>query len=75
MIKKTEIENDELVVPFKGGKLNKDQANKTGVAIIFGIIGILISLAFFGKDHRFYSFILGGIFAAVGFFGFNFYKK
>jgi len=75
MNKYSENRKDELVVPFRGGKLNKDQAKQTGIAIIFGIIGIVVSLTIFGKDQRLLSLILIGFCAAVGFLGAKFIKK
>jgi cell division protein FtsW (lipid II flippase) len=40
---KGENNNDDYVVDFKGAKLNKREANRVGLSIIFGFIGILIT--------------------------------
>ena len=44
--------DDKIIVPFSGGKLNKDKANQAGIAIISGIIGVIISIALFGTGQR-----------------------
>ena len=66
---------DKYIVPFKGAKLDKHEANQIGFGIIAGLIGIVLALILFGRDHEIYSLILIGLFSCVGFFGYGFLKK
>ncbi len=76
MKKSTSKEKKEgYVVPFRGAKLNKHEANQTGFALIAGIIGIILALTIFGKDNKLYSLILIGLFSGIGFFGYGFLSK
>lgn len=71
----TSKKKNEYIVPFKGAKLSKSEANKAGFGILTGFIGIIIALVLFGTSHKFYSIILVGIFAGVGFLGFGYLRK
>jgi uncharacterized membrane protein HdeD (DUF308 family) len=68
-------QDDKVIVSFKWAKLNKNEANQTGIAIFSGIIGIILSLIIFGKDQKFYSLIMVGIFTGIGFFGYRLFKR
>ena len=76
MKKSSNKEKDKAhIVPFRGAKLNKSEANQTGFAIVAGIVGIILALTIFGKDNKFYSLILVGLFSGIGFFGYGFLSK
>jgi hypothetical protein len=75
MRKNAKNRDDELIVHFRGEKLNKDQTKQTGIAIIIGIIGVAISFFIFGKEQRLFSLILIGYCTAIGFLGFRFIEK
>ena len=59
---------DDYVVLFKGAKLSKQEANKVGLGIICGVIGIVISLFTLGVENKFVSLIIISIFALFGYF-------
>ena len=76
MKKSSNKEKDEAhIVPFRGAKLNKREANQTGFAVVAGIVGIILALIIFGKDNKLYSLILVGLFSGLGFFGYGFLSK
>ena len=69
-------EKDDYIVPFKGAKLSKREANKVGLSIIFGIIGIVVSLATIGTNNKTIGFIIVAAFALFGYFvGNKIFKK
>jgi threonine/homoserine/homoserine lactone efflux protein len=59
-------EKDNYVVLFKGAKLSRREANKVGLGIIFGVIGIFISIVV-GVESKLIASILIFTFAAVGY--------
>jgi hypothetical protein len=61
-------ENNNYVVPFKGAKLSKLEANKVGVAIIFGIVGAFIASINPFMKGKFTGLLIISISAGVGYF-------
>jgi hypothetical protein len=49
----TKNKDDDYIVVFKGAKLNKKEANRVGLGIIFGIIGIIVGLIVLGPDRKY----------------------
>lgn len=74
--KENKKEKDNYVVLFKGAKLSKREANKVGLGVVFGVIGIFVSIVA-GVKNNLIAFILILIFAAVGYFiiGNKIFKK
>jgi len=70
-----EKDKDNYVVPFKGAKLKKAEANQAGFGIIAGIIGAVLALMVFGTENKIYSLLIVCVFAGVGFFGYGFIRK
>jgi uncharacterized membrane protein len=68
-------EKNEYIVPFKGAKLNKREANQTGFGIIAGVVGMVAAFTVFGTSHKLYSIILVGLFAVIGFLGYGYFQK
>jgi len=70
-------ENDDYLVLFKGAKLSKREANKVGVGIIFGIIGILISIFIPLVKSKIVDYAIILIFVVVGYYwiGNKLFKK
>jgi len=67
--------NDSNVYYFRGAKLNESEASQTFCAILFGIIGIIVALALFGKENKIYSLVTIGIFTISGFVGYKYFSK
>jgi len=69
-------EKNDYIVLFMGAKLSKREANKVGLSIMFGIIGIVISMATVGTNNRTIGFTIVAIFALLGYFiGSKIFKK
>ena len=49
---------DDYVVLFKGAKLSKLEAKKVGLGIIFGNIGIVISVLAPGVENKIVGYII-----------------
>lgn len=62
-------EKDDYIVPFKGAKLSKKEANKVGIAIIFSYIGAVIIYFVFGIENKTGVFLICLALAFVGYFG------
>jgi hypothetical protein len=60
--------DDDYKVSFKGATVTKFEANKIGLAFLFGVIGIFTSLLVFGSHNDKATFIIAIIFAAIGYF-------
>ena len=69
--------NGDYIVLFQGVKLSKEEANKVGLGIICGIVGIVTSLFTLGVEYKFASLIIISIFALFGYFvlGNRLFKK
>ena len=59
---------DDYIVLFQGIKLSKQQANKVGLAIIMGIIGLLVSSFLIDVRNRVIELILIFCFVLFGYF-------
>jgi hypothetical protein len=62
-----EQDNSDYVVLFKAVKMSKRQAKKLGFALIFGFIGILISVGTIGPDNKLAALVLALVFAFIGY--------
>lgn len=62
-------DTDDYKVCIWGTTVSKQEANKIGIAIIFGIIGICLYFFFFGAQNKVAAFIISFALAAVGYFG------
>ncbi|MCQ9207739.1 MAG: hypothetical protein NG740_07665 [Omnitrophica bacterium] len=69
-------DKNNYVVLFKGTKLSRREANKVGLGIVSGVIGIFVSIIA-GIKNNHIAFILILIFVAVGYFvvGNKIFKK
>ena len=69
-------DKNNYIVLFKGIKLSKREANKVGLAIIFGFVGILMSIFITGGRNRALDLLIIFTFAGIGYFlGSRFFKK
>ncbi len=59
---------DEYYVDFKGARLTKLEANRIGVGIVFGIIGIVLLFFIPVKEKGILSYVLIVSFVFVGYF-------
>ena len=67
---------DDYVVLFQGVKLSKHEANSVGLGIIFGIIGIFLSLYMPIAKTKFMDYILIALFCTIGYcLGNKLFKK
>jgi hypothetical protein len=71
------INDDDYLVLFKGAKLQKREANKVGLGIIFGIAGMLLTNLIPIAKGNFFNYAVIFIFAAIGYFviGNKIFKK
>ena len=69
--------NDDYLVLFKGAKLSKREANKVGVGIIFGIIGIFVSIFIAPMESKIVDYGIIFIFIIIGYYwvGNKLFKK
>ena len=58
--------NNDYIVPFKGAKLSKKDANKTGITILVSILGIFLS--FLITDNEILRIVIVFLSAAIGYF-------
>jgi hypothetical protein len=61
-------QKNEYIVPFKGAKLSKRDANKIGLGLALGFAGAVISVLLFGSGNRRVAVIFVLVFAAFGYF-------
>jgi hypothetical protein len=66
-VKKTD--KDDYKGCFSGATIPKREANKTGVALLFGFIGILTIGLVFGIQNKMTIFIISIILVCIGYFG------
>ena len=59
--------NDDYII-FMGAKLTKLQANRSGIGILCGIIGILLSLILPFNEYKFINYMIILLFVMVGYF-------
>ena len=69
--------NNDYLVLFKGAKLSKREANKVGVGIIFGIIGIFVSIFITPMKNKIVDYAIIFIFIILGYYwvGNKLFKK
>ena len=69
--------DDDYIVLFQMAKLSKHEAKKVGIGILFGLVGLIISLLIFGGESKILSYTVIGIFLFIGYFliGNRFIKK
>jgi hypothetical protein len=60
--------DNDYYVNFRGAKLNRLQANRAGVGIFFGIIGIVLTIFLPFKEQKIINFVIILIFALFGYF-------
>ncbi len=61
-------DNNDYVVLFKDAKISRRQAKQVGFGLIFGFVGVLISIGIFGPDNRLAAFVIALLFAFIGYF-------
>ena len=62
-------DNNDYVVLFKDAKISRRQAKRVGFGLIFGFVGVLISVGIFGPDNRLAALVIALLFALIGYFG------
>ncbi len=62
-------DKDEYKVIFGGATISKKEANKVGVALLFGFIGIVAIGLAFEIENKLAIFIIALILACIGYFG------
>jgi hypothetical protein len=63
-----EKQKEDYIVPFKGAKLSKREANKIGLGLAFGFAGAMISVLLVGSGGKMAAAIFILVFAAFGYF-------
>ena len=59
---------DDYYILFQGGKLSKREANKVGIGIIFGLIGIFAThFLQIGQNSRIVNYIIITAFSVIGY--------
>ena len=58
----------DYYVNFRGAILTKTEANRIGVGLIFGFIGIVLVLLLPVEDKGLLSYLIIGIFIFIGYF-------
>lgn len=62
-------DNDDYKVIFGGATISKLEANRVGVALIFGMFGIVALGLTLGLQNKLQVFIVSFVLACVGYFG------
>ncbi len=62
-------DKDDYKVCFSGATISKREANKAGVALLFGFIGIVTIGLVFGIQNKLTVFIISVILVCIGYFG------
>jgi len=62
-------DKDDYKVIFRGATISKKEANKVGLALIFGSIGILAIGLTFGLKNKLLIFIISLALGGIGYFG------
>jgi hypothetical protein len=62
-------DKDDYKVGFSGATISKNEANKVGVALIFGLIGIVAIGLAFGIQNKLTIFMISVGLACIGYFG------
>ncbi len=66
---KNKDKEDDYKVIFRGATISKREANKVGVALLFGFIGIVTIGLTFGIKNKLTLFVIALILACIGYFG------
>lgn len=67
---------DNRIVPLWGGKLNMRDANVVGLSIIFGVVGIILSITIINADNKIVGFVIVLACMAIGYIlGRKIFKK
>jgi hypothetical protein len=61
-------DKDDYKVIFAGATISKKEANKVGVALLFGLIGVVVIGLSLGLKNKIAIFILALFFAFTGYF-------
>lgn len=48
----TKIKDDDYIVNFKGANLNKKEANRVGLGIILGFLGLIFGFIILGPERK-----------------------
>jgi len=62
-------DKDDYKVCFSGATISKREANKAGVALLFGFIGMVTIGLAFGIQDKLTTSIISAILVCVGYFG------
>ncbi len=62
-------DNSDYVVLFKGAKISRRQAKRVGFGLVFGFVGVLISVGIFVPDTRLAALVIALLFEFIGYFG------
>ncbi len=62
-------EKDDYKVLFRGAMISTKEANKVGVALLFGFLGIVTIGFTFGIKDILTLFIISFVLACIGYFG------
>ena len=62
-------DKDDYKVCFSGATISKREANKAGVALLFGFIGIVAIGFIFGIQNKLAAFSISVILVCIGYFG------
>ena len=62
-------DSNDYVVLFGAARISRRQAKKMGSGLIFGFVGLLISIGIFGPDNRLAALVIVLLFAFIGYFG------
>jgi len=77
VVKMSELENDnDYYILFKATKLNKREAKQVGVALIFGIIGLIVVFCLPIERNKIIDYLIISIFVIGGYIlGCKIFKK
>jgi hypothetical protein len=62
-------DSNDYMVLFGGARISRHQAKRVGFGLIFGFVGVLISVGIFGPDNRLAALVIALLFAFIGYFG------
>ena len=60
--------NNDYYIIFMGAKINRLQANRGGLGILFGIIGVVLTFFLPFREYRFINYVIIFFFAVFGYF-------
>jgi hypothetical protein len=65
----TKKPEDEYNVWIWGSKVPKIDANRFGIAVIIGFVGVIFSFMIFGPQNKLIAFLISLALASIGYFG------